>query len=57
MVPRGFTDEQRKGMLRAIHEREDGWDRIDPDTEVAGIGGEIGLGEDESYELFGQLVG
>jgi len=55
-VPRGFSDEQRKGMLGAIHEREGRWDAVDPDTEVAGIGGEIGLGEDESYELFGQLV-
>ncbi|MGI8860872.1 MAG: hypothetical protein ACR2HO_12105 [Rubrobacteraceae bacterium] len=29
---------------------------MDPDTEVAGMGGEIGLSEDESYGLFGQLV-
>jgi hypothetical protein len=35
VVPREFTDEQRKGMLRAIHEREDRWDEVDPDTEVA----------------------
>lgn len=56
MVPRGFADEKRKGMLRAIHEREGRWDRVDPDTEVTAIGGVIGLGEDESYELFGQLV-
>lgn len=56
MVPREFSDEQRRGMLRAIHEREGRWDRVDPDTEVAGMGGEIGLGEDESYGLFGRLV-
>ena len=43
-------------MLRAIHEREGRWDRLDPDTEVAGMGGELGLGEDASYKLFGQLV-
>ena len=55
-MAREFSDEQRKGMLGAIHEREGGWDRVDPDTEVAGIGGEVGLGEDESYELFGYLV-
>jgi hypothetical protein len=54
--PREFTDDQRKAMLRAIHEREGGWDEVDPDTEVARIGEGIGLGEDRSYELFGQLV-
>jgi len=43
-------------MLRAIHEREGRWDRVDPDTEIAGIGEGIGLSEDQSYELFGQLV-
>jgi hypothetical protein len=56
VVPREFTDEQRKGMLRAIHEREGRWDEVDPDTEVAGIGVKIGLSEDDSYGLFGQLV-
>jgi hypothetical protein len=50
------TDEQRKAMLRAIHEREGTWDEVDPDTEVARIGEGIGLSEDQSYELFGQLV-
>jgi hypothetical protein len=54
--PRDFTYDQRQAMLRAIHEGGGRWDRVDPDTEVAGIGGEIGLGEDASYELFGQLV-
>jgi hypothetical protein len=43
-------------MLRAIHEREGRWDEVDPDTEVARIGNEIGLSEDQSYELFGHLV-
>ena len=52
----GFTDDQRKAMLRAIHEREGRWDRVDPDTEIASIGEGIGLSEDRSYELFGQLV-
>ena len=56
MQPRDPTDEQRKAMLRAIHEREGRWDEVDPDTEVARIGENIGLGEDRSYELFGQLV-
>ena len=56
MESRGFTDDQRKAMLRAIHEREGRWDRVDPDTEIAGIGEGIGLSEDQSYELFGQLV-
>jgi hypothetical protein len=51
-----FADHQRKAMLRAIHEREGGWGEVDPDTEVAHIGENIGLGEDKSYELFGQLV-
>ena len=55
-MPRGFSDEQRKGMLKAIHEREGRWAQVDPDDEVAGIGGNIGLSEDDSYELFGQLV-
>ena len=56
MEPRDSTDDQRKAMLRAIHEREGRWDRVDPDTEIAGIGESIGLSEDQSYELFGQLV-
>jgi hypothetical protein len=43
-------------MLRAIHEREGRWEEVDPDTEVAHIGEGIGLGEDQSYELFGHLV-
>ena len=43
-------------MLRAIHEREGRWDEVDPDTEVARIGNEIGLSEDQSYELSGHLV-
>jgi hypothetical protein len=43
-------------MLTAIHERESRWDEVDPDTEVARIGNEIGLSEDQSYELFGHLV-
>jgi hypothetical protein len=55
-VPTEFADHQRKAMLRAIHEREGRWDEIDPDTEVARIGEEIGLSEDQSYELFGHLV-
>jgi hypothetical protein len=32
------------------------WDEVDPDTEVARMGEGIGLSEDRSYELFGQLV-
>ena len=56
MEPRDFTDDQRKAMLRAIQEREGRWDEVDPDTEVARIGNEIGLSEDQSYELFGHLV-
>jgi hypothetical protein len=55
-VPTEFADHQRKAMLRAIHEREGRWDEVDPDTEVARIGNEIGLSEDQSYELFGLLV-
>jgi hypothetical protein len=53
---RDFTGDQRRAMLKAIHEREGGWDRVDPDTEIASIGEGIGLSEDRSYELFGQLV-
>ena len=56
MEPRESTNDQRKAMLRAIHEREGRWDEADPDTEVARIGDEIGLSEDQSYELFGHLV-
>ena len=56
MEPRESTDDQRKAMLRAIREREGRWDEVDPDTEVARIGIEIGLSEDQSYELFGHLV-
>ncbi len=51
-----FTAEQRKGMLLAVHEREGRWDTVDPDTEVKNIGGDIGLSEDKSYELFKHLV-
>jgi hypothetical protein len=54
--PRDSTDDQRKAMLRAIHEREGRWDEVDPDTEVARIGNEIGLSEGQSYELFGRHV-
>ena len=50
MAPQEFTDDQRKAMLSAIHEREGGWDRI------TSIGEVIGLSEDGSYALFGQLV-
>jgi hypothetical protein len=53
---RDFADDQRKAMLKAIHEREGGWDRVDPDTGIASIGEGIGLSEDRSYELFGRLV-
>ena len=56
MAPQEFTDDQRKAMLSAIHEREGGWDRVDPDTEIASIGEGISLSEDESFALFGQLV-
>ena len=52
-MPTEFADHQRKAMLRAIHEREGGWDEVDPDTEVALMGEGIGLSEDQSYELFG----
>ena len=55
-MPTEFADHQRKAMLRAIQEREGRWDEVDPDTEVARIGNEIGLSEDQSYELFGRLV-
>ena len=55
-MPTEFADHQRREMLRAIHEREGRWDEVDPDTEVARIGNEIGLSEDQSYELFGHLV-
>jgi hypothetical protein len=55
-VPTEFADHQRQAMLRTIHEREGRWDEVDPDTEVARIGNEIGLSEDQSYELFGHLV-
>ncbi len=51
-----FTDNQRKAMLRAIREREGSWDAVDPDTEIARIGNDIGLGEDESFALFKLLV-
>ncbi len=56
MEPHDSTDDQRKAMLRAIHEREGRWDEVDPDTEVARMGEDIGLSEDQSYELFVHLV-
>ena len=56
-MPTEFADHQRKAMLRAIQEREGRWNEVDPDTEVARIGEGIGLSEDQSYELFGHLVG
>jgi hypothetical protein len=43
-------------MLKAIQEREGRWDQVDPDTELRSIGEGIGLSEDQSYELFGNLV-
>jgi hypothetical protein len=43
-------------MLRAIREREGRWDKVDPDNEIARIGNELDLSEDQSYELFGHLV-
>ena len=55
-MPTEFADHQRREMLRAIHEREGRWDEVDPDTEVARIGDEFGLSEDQSYEIFGHLV-
>ena len=55
-MPTDFADYQRREMLTAIHEREGRWDEVDPDTEIALIGNEIGLSEDQSYELFGHLV-
>jgi hypothetical protein len=55
-VPTEFADHQRREMLTAIHEREGRWDEVDPDTEIAHVGNEIGLSEDQSYELFGHLV-
>lgn len=51
-----FTAEQRKGMLLAVHEREGSWDKVDPDTEIKNIACDIGVSEDESYELFKHLV-
>jgi hypothetical protein len=56
MAQQRFADHQRKAILKAIHEREGRWNEVDPDTEIASIGEGINLGEDESYELFGQLV-
>jgi hypothetical protein len=56
VAPQEFTDDQRKAMLSGIHERRGRWDQVDPDTEIASIGEGIGLSEDESYALFGQLV-
>ena len=55
-MPTEFADHQRRAMLGAIHEREGRWEEVDPDTEVARQGEGIGLGEDQSYELFGHLV-
>jgi hypothetical protein len=55
-VPTEFADHQRREMLTAIHKHEGRWDEVDPDTEVVRIGNEIGLSEDQSYELFGHLV-
>jgi len=55
-VPTEFADHQRREMLTAIHEREGRWDEVDPDTEIAHVGNEISLSEDQSYELFGHLV-
>jgi len=55
-VSAGFTDEQRKGMLTAVHAREGSWGDVDPDTEITSIGSNIGLSEEKSYELFKRLV-
>lgn len=52
----GFTEEQRKAMLAAVHERQGSWGDVDPDTEITSIGSDLGLSEDEAYELFKRLV-
>jgi hypothetical protein len=54
--PRDSTDDRRKAMLRAIHGREGRWDEINPETEVTRMGEGIGLGEGQSYQLFGHPV-
>ncbi len=56
MAQQGFTGDQRKAMLGAIREREGKWDVVDPDTEIASMGDDIGLSEDESFALFKVLV-
>ncbi len=51
-----FSDDQRKAMLRGIHEREGRWNTVDPNTEVSNIGEGISLSQDESFALFKLLV-
>ncbi len=50
------TDEQRRAMLVAIHEREGRWGSIDAEKELISIGQDLGLDEDQSLDLFKQLV-
>lgn len=56
MVSQEFSNDEKRAMLKAIQEREGRWEEMDPDTEVASIGNNMGLEEDESYALFKQLV-
>lgn len=51
-----FTDEQLRGMLVAVGEREGKWQGMDPNTEIVSVGSGLGLSEDESYGLFKSLL-
>ncbi len=56
MKVRDFTKNQRQAMLKAIDDRADIWDTVDPDTEIMSIGEGVGLGEAETFTLFKRLV-
>jgi hypothetical protein len=56
VAPQGFTDDQRRQMLGAVHDREGKWDRVDPNAQIASTGEDIGLSKDESYRLVKLLM-
>jgi len=51
-----FTDEQRKAMLKGIHEREGKWNNVNIESELNEIGSTAELSLSSSAQLFKQLI-
>ncbi len=58
MLGRGRYDqyEQRRTMLKGKHERRGRWTDLNPAVEIASMGEEVGLNQDESYDLLKLLL-